>query len=172
MPTLIEYVGKRPTYTDGLYGTGDWKQNEVKPVHDVTATKMLKHVDQYSLPRAVIAPKPAESVEITDTTAGAGEQKGDATDSKTEAGTDATATSDAPIESSITLDADVVGTPKLVESEEDKDSQEARDSVAHMDKDALLNYAEVHFRQSLDKRQNVENIRQRVVTLIDQYGLK
>lgn len=171
MPTLIEYVGKRPNYTDSLYGTGDWKRNEVKPVHDVTATRMLKHVDQYQRPKAT-EPKPAENVEITDPTADAGGQKGDATDSKTEAGTDATATSDAAVESSITLDADVVGKPKPAESEEDKESQEARDSVAHMDKAALLNYAEVHFRQSLDKRQNVENIRQRVVMMIDQYGLK
>lgn len=144
MPTLIEYVGKRPAYTDGLYGTGDWTKGEIKPVHDVTAAKMLKHVDQYQKPRS--EPKPAE--------------------------TKAAATIDAAAESAINLDADVVGEPKPSESEEEKASQEARDSVAHMDKDALINYAQVNFRQSLDKRQNVENIRQRVVTMIDQYGLK
>lgn len=171
MPTLIEYIGKRPNYTDSLYGTGDWTKNEVKPVHDVTATRMLKHVDQYQRPKAA-EPKPAESVEITDQTTDTSGQEGNDPGSQAETGTDATATSEATAESTINLNADVVGEPKPAESEEEKESQEARDSVAHMDKDALLNYAEVHFRQSLDKRMNVENIRQRVVTLIDQYGLK
>lgn len=52
MPTFVEYVGKRPTYTDNLYGTGDWRQGEIKPVHDLTARKMLRHADQYGEPKA------------------------------------------------------------------------------------------------------------------------
>lgn len=47
MPTLITYFGKRETYRDGLFETGEWKQGETKPVHDDVALKMLRHSDQY-----------------------------------------------------------------------------------------------------------------------------
>ena len=155
MPTKVQYVGKRQSYTDSLYGTGDWTKGEIKPVHDVTAVRMLKHTDQYQAPKSE-----AKSSKTAKKDAAA----------ETENAT--VSTSEATAEAVIAIDADVVGEPKPAESEDEKASQDARDSVAHMDKDALLNYAQVHFRQSLDKRMAVEGIRQKVVGLIDQFGLQ
>ena len=128
MPTNVQYIGKRPEYNDGLYGTGHWTKGQIKPVHDLTAAKMFKHRDQYA---------PVE---------------------------------DAPPE---TAEADVLGEPQKPTDEEtaEQDLQAARDAVALMDKDTAINYAQVHFRQQLDKRMSVENVRAKVIGLIDQYGL-
>lgn len=43
----IKYVGKRPRYADGIYGTGEWEQGQTKPVPAATAALMLRHRDQY-----------------------------------------------------------------------------------------------------------------------------
>lgn len=43
----IEYVGRHARMKDGLYGTGEWEQGQVKAVPDATAAKMLKHIDAY-----------------------------------------------------------------------------------------------------------------------------
>lgn len=46
--TPIKYIGKRDSYTDGLYGTRiQWNRGETKDVPDEIALKMLKHPDQY-----------------------------------------------------------------------------------------------------------------------------
>lgn len=156
MPTFVEYVGKRPTYTDNLYGTGDWRQGEIKPVHDLTARKMFRHADQYA------APKEKAPVET----------KTDAqTDSKTEP-TDET-TSESQLETTTETTADVVGEPKVQTEADQKeqDLQAARDAVQQMDKATLIDYAKTHFRQTLDGRASVEKTRTEVIRLIDQYGL-
>lgn len=43
----VKYVGKRDTYSDGLYNTGDWQKDQVKLVEVSTAKKMLEHTDVY-----------------------------------------------------------------------------------------------------------------------------
>jgi hypothetical protein len=48
--------------------------------------------------------------------------------------------------------------------------QDARDSVAYMDKATLLDYARTHYRQNLDKRLGADALRAKVVQLIDQFG--
>jgi len=45
--TLIKYNGFRPVYRDGLYGTGDWEQGQVKVVPAAVYPKMLRHPDVY-----------------------------------------------------------------------------------------------------------------------------
>lgn len=52
----IQYIGKRPEYTDGTYGTGiHWVQGESRLVPADKARLMLKHPDVY-VPGAVDAP--------------------------------------------------------------------------------------------------------------------
>lgn len=156
MPTLVEYVGKRETYTDNLFGTGDWKRGEVKPVHDLTARKMLRHADQYAEPKAKA---PVE----TKTEA--------QTDSKTEP--TAETKSETPPETTTEATADVVGEPKT-QTDADQAEQElqaARDAVQQMDKATLIDYAKTNFRQTLDGRASVEKTRAKVIRLIDQFGL-
>lgn len=61
--------------------------------------------------------------------------------------------------------------PTVKTDADEERRQEARDSVAHMAKDALQKYAKTNFGVEVDKRLGTDTLRQRVVTLIDQYGL-
>jgi len=114
----IKYIGARPEYTDGVYGTRiSWARGESKMVPSDKAMAMLKHVDVYA--------------------------QGDA---------------DAP-------------TPKLpAEKDPEDDIQDLRDSIATMNKEAVLTYAQTHFNMKLDKRQSVEKLRTEATRLVDQFG--
>ena len=60
--TPIKYVGKRPTYIDGMYGTHTaFVQGETVMVDSDIATKMLRHHDQYELGKAKGAAPAVES---------------------------------------------------------------------------------------------------------------
>lgn len=61
--------------------------------------------------------------------------------------------------------------PTKKTDESDDPTQQARDSVAHMTKDALAVYAKTHFRVDLDQKKRVGDLREEVVRMIDQYGL-
>ena len=114
----IKYIGARPEYTDGTYGTRiHWARGESKMVPADKARLMLKHPDVYT--------------------------EGEA---------------DAP-------------TPKLpAQKDPEDDVQDLRDSIATMNKEALLTYAQTHFNMKLDKRQSVENLRTAATQLVDQFG--
>lgn len=49
--------------------------------------------------------------------------------------------------------------------------QNARDTVANLDKEALASYALTNYRMTLDQRHSVAHLRAEVTRLIDQYGL-
>jgi hypothetical protein len=51
-----------------------------------------------------------------------------------------------------------------------EDTQEVRDALNAMDKDALEAYARTQFRVELDKRKSVQSLRGQVTQLVDQYG--
>lgn len=53
----------------------------------------------------------------------------------------------------------------------DHNRQELDILIQTMDKDALEGYAQLHFRQNLDKRRTVETLRQEVTRLVDQFGM-
>lgn len=53
----------------------------------------------------------------------------------------------------------------------EEDAQAARDTIATMTKDALVNYAKVHFSADLDKRRSVADLRTQVTGLYDQFGI-
>lgn len=51
--TPIKYIGKRPTYIDGMYGTKTaFVQGETAMVDADIAARMLKHTDTYELGKA------------------------------------------------------------------------------------------------------------------------
>ena len=51
--TPIKYIGKRPTYIDGMYGTHTaFVHGETAMVDSDIAAKMLRHPDQYELGKA------------------------------------------------------------------------------------------------------------------------
>jgi hypothetical protein len=49
--------------------------------------------------------------------------------------------------------------------------QEHRDTIANMAKDALAEYAKTHFKQDLDKRLKVSDLRAQVTALVDRFGV-
>lgn len=115
----IRYIGKRPDYMDGTYGTRIvFVQGKSRMVPADVAKKMLRHADVY---------EPGED------------------------------------------GAPVAALPPAKDKEEDV--QDMRDALAHMDKDALTNYANTHFKLKLDKRKDVGALRTQVTQLIDQYGV-
>jgi len=119
----IKYIGKRDSYTDGLYGTRiTWNRGDTKDVPDEIAAKMLKHPDQYV--------------------------SGKAKDS-------------APVE---------IAKPHVKYTEDELKA--ARDSIANMEKDSLIDFAMTHYRQHIDKRKSTEKLRIEVTNMVDQFGFK
>lgn len=49
--------------------------------------------------------------------------------------------------------------------------QDVRDQISHMDKEALTEFAKIHYRQDLNKRLGVEKLRDQVTGFVDQYGV-
>lgn len=45
--TEVEYVGRRETHTDALYGTGHWTKGQTKIVPPALAAKMARHMDVF-----------------------------------------------------------------------------------------------------------------------------
>lgn len=120
--TPIKYIGKRPTYIDGMYGTHTaFVQGETAMVDSDIAAKMLRHTDQYELGKVKGA---APAVEKT---------------------------SEKP-------------------EKEDEATQDLRDQINAMDKDALEAFAKNHFKIDLDKRKSAASLRQHVTQLVDQFG--
>ena len=64
-------------------------------------------------------------------------------------------------------DAPVATVP--VDTQEQDNVQDLRDSIANMGKTALESYAKIHFKVDMDKRKSVETLRAQVTQLIDQY---
>lgn len=120
--TPIKYIGKRPTYREGAYGSGIvFEAGQTIEVDDALATKLLRHKDVYV--------------------------RGDVSES--------------------TGQNDSVS-PKLDEVE-DK-TQEQRDAIMSMDKDAIEQFCKTNFRVDVDRRKSVDNLRQVAIGLIDQFG--
>jgi uncharacterized membrane protein YhiD involved in acid resistance len=62
----IEYIGRHARMKDGLYGTGEWEQGQVKSVPVAIATKILKHADAY-VESTVKSPVKSVAVAIVET---------------------------------------------------------------------------------------------------------
>lgn len=118
----IEYIGKRASHTDGLYGTRIfWEAiGVVKLVPEDVARKMTAiNKDVYR--GGVYGGESAPGVQA-----------------------------EKPVEDNARIELDMV--------------------IQTMDKDALESYAHTHFGQELDKRRSVENLRQEVGRMLDQFG--
>lgn len=123
--TPIKYIGHRPTYREGAYGSGIvfTKDETINVEDDTLANKLLRHHDVYV--------------------------RGEAKKS-------------AETNSSKAKDVDAEADP----------TQDARDAIATMNKDALETYAKTHFGVDLDKRKSIDSLRAQTTGLLDQYGLE
>lgn len=61
---------------------------------------------------------------------------------------------------------------KQDDEDKENESQDARDAIAQMSKDALADYAKIHFKVDLDMRKSVGNLRTEVTGLYDQFGVE
>lgn len=119
----IKYIGKRPEYLDGTYGTRIvFQQGETKLVPADKALLMLKHPDVYVLSEA-------------------------------------------------TDKMDEPETPKTAPDDEDE-VQNLRDSISAMNKDGLKEFAQTHYNVKLNGQKGEVTLRQEVIGLVDQFGLK
>ena len=66
---------------------------------------------------------------------------------------------------------EVIVVEEKVKTSEDDPDQNAVDAVQAMDsKEALADYAKINFGQTVPKTMTVENMKQRIITMIGQYG--
>ena len=140
---LIQYIGRRQNHTDTIYSTGDWVVGQVKDVPVTVAAKMLKHEDVYAVGYEQACP--------------------------VDVGSGRSLFSMAAWPECSTI---VVEEKESKSGDDDEDrNQMARDAVAAMSsKDAIADYARINFNQMIPKTLSLENMKQRAVTLIDQYG--
>lgn len=62
----VMYIGKREHYSDGIWSTGSWTQEQVKLVDPKVAEKMLAHVDVYAPGEATVFADSTADVEIVE----------------------------------------------------------------------------------------------------------
>lgn len=115
----VKYIGKRPSYIDGTFGTKiafDRGDSRMVPVN--IAKLMFKHPDVY-----------------------------------------------------VPGDVDALTVEIAAPRKEEDETQNMRDAVANMDKESLATFAKTHFNATLDKRKGVNDLRQQVTGMVDQFGV-
>lgn len=128
---LIRYIGRRPNYTDRLYGTGlQFETAQVRAIPETLAPSFLRHGDMFE--RASESSAPAK----------------DDTDAKLKANQE----------------------ERQEQTEKQRELMDLHDRVANMSKAALLEFASNQYRQDLNKNLKVDELRNQVSGLIDQYG--
>jgi|GEM_PF-3259621 len=120
----VKYIGRRPQYRDGIYGTAiTWKQNEVIMVEETAARKMIRHADVWVLAEDEFA-------------------------------------------------KEVPDKPKGHDDETEESVQTAKDTVARMGRQAMLQYAKTNFAGvNIHPATKEETLRQKIYGLIDQFGV-
>lgn len=155
----VQYVGREEPYTDRLYGSNlTFSPNQVRRMPGELAMRFLRHADvflrvadqeavaQTAAPAApLVAPKPDAALVAE--------------------GAFAVATTDDT--------AAVLEQAKLDKAKEDTETdrtQDVIDQLGDMGKDALQDFALVHYGQKVPKNLSVENMRTRVGDMVRQYG--
>lgn len=71
-----------------------------------------------------------------------------------------------------TVEAPPAASTQAETDKQEEQAQDVRDQVSRMDKDALVEFAKVHYRADLDKRRSVETLRGAVTQLVDRFGVQ
>ncbi|KPU96668.1 hypothetical protein APR50_23155 [Variovorax paradoxus] len=147
--TQVQYIGRRPDFTDRLYGSGlTFDLGQTREVPSEIARKLLRHADQFR--------SPPPQVEEADEERGEPDQDAD---------------SDQPADDTA---------EQLANAQKERDEkqraetllQDMRDQVNAMtEKDALKDFAQQKYQQAISKTLSVENMKLKVLGLIDEFGL-
>ena len=139
----VQYVGRRESFRDHLYGTGlTFTQGQTRALPPEIARKFLRHTDQFAMASA-----------------------GDAVQAPA---TDDTTNSDP--------DGTIAALQLAAKDKDEADSldtqrQDLIDTITHMPKAALIEFARNNYRQELDKAQKLDALRDQVRGFVDQFGL-
>lgn len=139
----IQYIGRRPSYIDRLYGTGlSFDAEQIRDLPASIAKNFLRHGDLFQ--RAAV---------VEEAGAGQGGQQAPSTPP------DDTA-------------AQLAEAQRLRDEQRAKDlrRQELLDQVSNMDKEGLQVFAKDTYNQVVPKTMTLENMRAKVFAFIDEYG--
>lgn len=139
----VVYIGRKPAYTDHLYGTGlSFTQGQERAMPVDIARKFLRHPDMF--------------------------KEGDAT-----AVTEAQAEPDKVDDQDDDTARQLAEAKKLEDEQRDKENRilDLKQQINIMTKDSLAEYAMTNYKQNLDKRKSVAELRQAVIGMIDQFGV-
>lgn len=140
--TAVKYIGRRSPYVDRLYGTNlSFEHGQVRGIPANIAKKFLRHADLFS-------PNDDEQA--------ASSQEG---------------------QSSATLADDTLQTleqsQKLQDEQREKDTQRQQliDQIMNMDKEGVQQFAKDSYNQVVPKNLSLDNMRAKVLSMLDQYGV-
>lgn len=138
----VHYIGRRPEWEDTLYGTGlSFVTDQTRHLPPATARQLLRHADLFVEAPVEVATEPQQALAIE------------------EAPKDDT---DEVLEAARQREAEAI--------EKENRLQDLRQSISFMDKDALKEFVQTHYRQKLDGRLSVEVMRTQAQQMIDQFG--
>lgn len=147
MNTPVQYIGRKPSYTDLLYGTGlTFAPNQVRSLPARLADKFLRHSDLFQ--------QEPQSDEQQDEQA----QKPDL--------------SDTPPQQEDDTAALLAAAQQQQDEQAQKDLERAglMDQVRTMTKPELQTLAKDRWNQVLAKNLTLDSTRERVIQFVDQYG--
>lgn len=140
---VVVYIGRKETYTDHLYGTGlSFTKGQERAMPADIARKFLRHPDMFEEGSAkAVAEAQAEPDKVDD-------QDDDTARQLAEA-------------------------KKREDEQRDKENRilDLKQQINIMTKDSLAEYAMTNYKQNLDKRKPVAELRQAVTGMIDQFGV-
>lgn len=143
MNTPVQYIGRKPTYTDLLYGTGlTFAHNQVRSLPARLADKFLRHSDLFR--EEPQADEQAQKSEQSDT----------------------------PPKQEDDTAALLAAAQKQQDEQAQKDLERAglMDQVRTMTKPELQTLAKDRWNQVLAKNLTLDSTRERVIQFVDQYG--
>ena len=149
-PVEVKYIGKREPWFDRLYDTGlsfVCGQSRVLPWD--MAPKFLRHTDIFE---QVV---PADDEAPADDTPPSEDQPPATEDEQ-------------PDDTQALLDEQAAKND--AKKDEQLEKQALYDQVNNMDKDALSDFAEINYQQTINKRKSEDNLRADVIAMIDEFG--
>ncbi|MBB6559588.1 hypothetical protein HNP48_002255 [Acidovorax soli] len=167
----VVYTGREQPFTDRLYGSNlSFFPNQSRRVPGDLAASFLRHADVFK--RGSDVP-PAASAAPAAPVASAGQPATDAQAAAPQAETAATgaqdgASTNAPDDTAALLEQ--AAKDKAAQDTEVNRTQDVIDQVNGMDKDALQDFAQIHYQHKVPKNLSLDNMRTRVADLVKQFG--
>ena len=162
MNTPIQYIGRKPSFKDVLYGTGlTFVSDQVRELPHSLAAKFLRHNDLFKEPAQLQNELAQKDLEQSTDPIATNAQQGNVVDTSKEQSTQIDDTA-ALLETA----------QKLQDEQAQKDLERAglMDQIRVMTKPELVTLAKDRWNQEFDKRLGLENVRERVIQFVDQFG--